>query len=57
LKGADGKIVERSLARNLTGWANLTSFALAYDIVFIVMLFVWGAVLGTIVSMARRQLW
>ena len=54
LKGADGKIVERSLARHLTGWANITSFALSYDIVFIVMFFAWGAVLGTLMAMRRR---
>ena len=55
LKGADGKIVERSLAKHLTGWANITSFALSYDIVFIVMFFAWGALLGTIMAVRRRQ--
>lgn len=54
LKGADGRIVERSLSKHLDGWQNITSFSLAFDIVFIVMFFAWGAVLGTLMAVRRR---
>jgi hypothetical protein len=54
LQGADGKIVERSLAKHLTGWAIITSFALGYDIVFLVMFVVCGVVLATVFSLVGR---
>jgi hypothetical protein len=52
LKGADGKIVERSLAKHLTGWANITSFALAYDLVFLASFVAWGLIIA---AAARRR--
>jgi hypothetical protein len=46
LQGADGQIAERSLARHLSGFANLTSFALHYDLVFLASFVAWGLIVA-----------
>jgi hypothetical protein len=52
LKGADGQVVARSLAKHLTGWANLTSFSLHYELVFLASFVAWGLIVA---AAARRR--